>query len=69
MSKEPKLNAMKATWTYDPQCHAYYFKPKERTPPPYYKQIIVEAIVDVAYDGTFSGIEVIDGKMPKPKGF
>ena len=52
--------------TYDPEVHAYYFAPTERQPAPYRKQIFVEAIIDVADDGSLAGVEIIDLKMPKP---
>jgi hypothetical protein len=55
-----------AYWTYDPAVHSYYFAPNDRHEPPYKKQIFVEAIIDVAADGTMAGIEIIDPKMPPP---
>lgn len=55
-----------AWFTYDPEAHAYYFAPEVRTAYPYYKQIHVEAIIDVAKDGSLAGIEIIDSNMPLP---
>lgn len=55
-----------AYWTYDPEAHAYYFAPRYRTKPPYLRQIHVEAILDVASDGTLAGVEIIDVKAPLP---
>ena len=55
-----------AYWTYDPNVHAYYFAPTDRHGPPYEEQIFVEAIIDVAADGTMAGIEIISSKMPPP---
>jgi len=43
----------------------YYIKPLARKPPPYKNQRRVEAIIDIAEDGTLAGIELID-KMPPP---
>jgi len=60
------LKERKATWTYDGDAHAYYFAPKSRAKPPYRKQIFVEAIIDVAEDGTLAGIEIIDSDAPPP---
>lgn len=60
------LKKRSANFTYDPECHCYYFEPSKRTPSPYLKQIHVEAIIDVAEDGTLGGVEIIDEKMPKP---
>lgn len=45
--------------------HLYYVKIKGRRPPPYKTQRRVEAIIDIADDGTLAGIELID-KMPPP---
>jgi len=58
-------DAIKALMTYDDEHILYYFKPVLRPDPPYHKQILVEAIVDVARDGTFAGVEIIDSKMPR----
>lgn len=61
------MEKMAAFWTYDPDSHAYYFRPDGRTAPPYLKQVKVEAVVDIAHDGTFAGIEITDPKAPKPR--
>jgi len=55
-----------AYWTYDPIVNAYYFAPSSRTKPPYLKQVRVEAILDVAKDGTLAGVEIIDPNAPPP---
>jgi len=67
--KQPILDfseVLKAKMTYDKDAHTYYFKPSMCLGPPYLKQLHVEAIVDVAEDGTLGGVEIIDRKMPKP---
>ncbi len=46
--------------------HLYYVRLKVRHPPPYTTQRRVEAILDIADDGTLAGIELID-EMPPPK--
>ncbi len=62
-----KLKKRKATWTYSGEHgHLYYFAPKKRRPPPYLKQVIVEAILDIADDGTLAGVEIVDTKAPPP---
>lgn len=53
-----------ATWTLDREYGLWYVALDGRHPPPYLRQIHVEAIIDVAADGTVAGIEIIDGKMP-----
>ena len=60
------LEKMRANWTYDADAHAFYFAPSVRAAPPYLKQIEVRAIVDVAQDGSFAGVEIVDPKMPRP---
>lgn len=45
--------------------HLYYVKIEGSAPPPYVTQRRVEAIIDIAADGTLAGIELID-KMPPP---
>ena len=56
-----------AYFTYDP-AHGglYYFAPADATPPPYLIQRSVEAILDIAADGTLAGVELVMGKLPKP---
>jgi hypothetical protein len=49
--------------------HLYYFAPADRAPGPYLKQIHVNAVVDVAADGTLAGVELIDGMPTPPVGF
>lgn len=48
--------------------HLYYFAPADRAPGPYLKQIHVNAIIDVAEDGTLGGVELIDDMPPPPNG-
>lgn len=43
----------------------YYFAPVDRSPPPYLTQRYVNAIIDIAADGTLAGVELIDN-MPDP---
>lgn len=47
--------------------HLYYFAPADRAPGPYLKQIHVNAIIDVAVDGTLGGVELIDNMPPPPE--
>ena len=62
-----------AFWTHDDAAvesigeHLYYFAPANRTPPPYRTQRHVEAIIDIADDGTLAGVELIDNMPPPPK--
>lgn len=46
----------------------YYFAPANRAAPPYLKQIHVQAIIDIASDGTLAGVELIDDMPPPPTG-
>jgi hypothetical protein len=60
-----------AYWTHDDEAatdtgHLYYFAPTERAPPPYTRQIEVEAIIDIADDGTLAGVELIYDMPPPP---
>lgn len=56
-----------ATWTYEfDHGPAWYVKIEPRCPPPYPRQIHVEAIIDVAADGSLAGVEIIDSKCPGP---
>lgn len=54
-----------AFWTYDTEADAYYFEPTARRAPPYTTRR-VEAILDIAQDGTLAGVELVDGALPKP---
>lgn len=63
-----------AFWTFDDETHKkhgyrlYYFAPTDRAPGPYRTQINVNAIIDIADDGTLAGIELIDDMpLPPPK--
>lgn len=66
--KEPARIHGPAIWTYDNDSHggAWYVRIEPRTKPPYRRQIHVEAIIDVAEDGTMAGIEIIDHRAPRP---
>lgn len=55
-----------ATWTYCPQSGAWYFEPTNRAKPPYMRQIVVEAIIDVDADGRLAGVEIVDVNVPEP---
>ena len=55
-----------AYFTYDEEADAYYFAPSKRTAPPYTEQRIVQAIIDVASDGTLAGIEILDMQIQPP---
>lgn len=56
-----------AYWTFEESDgeRLYYFAPTNVHPPPYKQQRHVEAIIDIAADGTLAGVELIDG-MPPP---
>jgi len=62
-----------AYWTHDDKAvdeigeHLYYFAPANRRPPPYRNQRRVEAIIDIADDGTLAGVELIEKMPPPPK--
>ena len=62
------LKKREAYWTVDMSTGTplYYFAPSERRDPPYTKQVHVEAILDIAADGTLAGIEIISHKAPPP---
>ncbi len=60
------LEKRSAYYTYDPETGAYYLGLGDRRDPPYLKQIHVEAILDVADDGTLAGVEIIDTRAPEP---
>jgi hypothetical protein len=46
--------------------HLYYFALADRAPPPYRQQKHVQAILDIAEDGTLAGVELIDDMPPPP---
>ncbi len=46
--------------------HLYYIELAGRTAPPYTQQRHVNAILDIASDGTLAGIELIDDMPPPP---
>jgi hypothetical protein len=60
-----------AYYTFDEYARAehgmrlYYFGLVDRAPPPYRTQRHVNAIIDIADDGTLAGVELIDN-MPDP---
>ncbi len=62
-----------AYWTHDDESaedmkmHLYYFAPTNRAPPPYTEQRHVQAIIDIAEDGTLAGVELIYNMPPPPK--
>lgn len=63
------MELMSATVTHDDDehCgHLYYVEIKGRMPPPYKTQRRVSAIIDIAYDGTLAGIELVDDMPPPP---
>lgn len=66
------MERRQAFWTYDEQAfkehgyHLYYFAPANRTKSPYRKQIHVDAILDIADDGTLAGVELVSGPLPPP---
>jgi hypothetical protein len=59
-----------AFWTHDDAArvsgHLYYFALADRAPPPYRQQKHVQAILDIAEDGTLAGVELIDDMPPPP---
>jgi hypothetical protein len=59
-----------AFWTHDDAArasgHLYYFALADRAPPPYHQQKHVQAILDIAEDGTLAGVELIDDMPPPP---
>lgn len=66
MAEHRKLYRHPAYWTYDPEAPAYYFAPADRAAPPYLVQRHVEAILDIASDGTLAGVELVFGELPPP---
>lgn len=65
----PGLRRNAGWWTCDDEHGSplYYFAPENRKPGPYRKQITVEAIIDIADDGTLAGVELINNMPPQPK--
>lgn len=63
---QPRNDSMAAQWTYDPEAEAYYFAPMQAAPGPYRQQRHVDAIIDIAADGTLAGVELIDNMPPPP---
>src|SRR5690554_5626636 len=63
-----KLDARPATFTCDKSKVGplYYFAITDRAPGPYKTQRHVEAILDIASDGTLAGVELIDNMPPPP---
>ncbi len=58
-----------AHWSYDVKGNAWWFLLNERAPPPYKRQVRVEAILDLDADGRLAGVEIlarVDGKPLKP---
>ena len=62
-----------AYWTHDDEAaqdsgdHLYYFAPANRAPGPYKTQRHVQAIIDIAADGTLAGVELINNMPPPPR--
>jgi hypothetical protein len=59
-----------AFWTHDDDAvrvvgHLYYFALADRAPPPY-QQKHVQAILNIAEDGTLAGVELIEDMPPPP---
>ena len=50
-----------ARWKYDPRARAWYFALAERAEPPYLRQIVVEAILDMDSEGRLAGVEILGG--------
>ena len=70
MLADEKLERRTGWWTVageDGREPAYYFAPAERASGPYTQQRIVQALIDIADDGTLAGIELLDGMPPPPK--
>lgn len=63
-----ELEKYEAFWTYYDSCgqREYYFAPITRTAPPYLRQIVVDAVLDIASDGTLAGVELVYGDLPPP---
>jgi len=62
------LPAREKTRTHDdgPGGHLYYFAPTTAAAPPYLEQRKLQAILDIAADGTLAGVELIDDMPPPP---
>ena len=61
------VERLRATFTYEEDEATgplYYFTPAVRAPGPYRQQRHVNAIVDIAADGSFAGVELIDNMPP-----
>jgi len=52
-----------AYWRYDEEAKAWYVAPENRLPGPY-RQIHVEAIIDIDRNGNLAGIEIVDPECP-----
>jgi hypothetical protein len=66
VAQPARRGSMAAQFTYDPEGEAYYFAPLGAQPGPYYTQRHVDAILDIAFDGTLAGVELIDRVPPPP---
>jgi hypothetical protein len=66
------LEQRPAYWTFDEEAErefgqrSYYFAPTNRSPSPYFERRRVEAIIDIANDGTLAGVELVFGDLPPP---
>lgn len=65
---QPVLKQLSASYTHDPEAEMYYFAPSERAPGPYKKQIKISAMVDIASDGSFAGVEFDSAQIKQPEG-
>lgn len=52
--------------TYDSEAGAYYFRLADAKEPFYKTQREVQAILDIASDGTLAGVELVAGDLPPP---
>lgn len=70
MTDKTPMKKHEAYFTFDAKSaeeghRLYYFAPANRSPGPYRTQRHVNAILDIADDGTLAGVELIDD-MPAP---
>jgi hypothetical protein len=55
-----------AHWSYDARGNAWWFLLNERAAPPYKRQVLVEAILDLDADGRLAGVEILARVEGKP---
>lgn len=58
------MKKARAWYTYQDRPRSYYFAPEHRTSAPYKRQVEVQAILDIAHDGTLAGVELVWGDLP-----